>query len=75
MEGKEGREGMEGGKGGKEGKEGLLMLKQHIQKVTQYILKLNQFFTVCPGRVTLQKKYFNIFASEYWVFIYYDILG
>ena len=50
MEGKEGREGMEGGKGGKEGKEGLLMLKQHIQKVTQYILKLNQFFTVCPRK-------------------------
>ena len=57
MEGKEGREGMEGGKGGKEGKEGLLMLKQHIQKVTQYILKLNQCFILHVQEVvTLQKK-------------------
>ena len=58
MEGKEGREGMEGGKGGKEGKEGLLMLKQHIQKETQYILKLNQCFTVCPGSSDPPEKIF-----------------
>ena len=58
MEGKEGREGMEGGKGGKEGKEGLLMLKQHIQKVTQYILKLNQCFTVCLGSSDPPEKIF-----------------
>ena len=55
MEGKEGREGMEGGKGGKEG---LLVLKQHIQKVTQYILKLNQCFTVCPGSSDPPEKIF-----------------
>ena len=75
MEGKEGREGMEGGKGGKEGKEGLLMLKQHIQKETQYILKLNQFYTVCPGSSDPPEKIFYLFASENWVFNYYNILG
>ena len=64
MEGKEGREGMEGGKGGKEGKEGLLMLKQHIQKVTQYILKLNQFFTVCPGRSNPPEKNILIYLHQ-----------
>ena len=54
------------------------MLKQHIQKETQYILKLNQFYTM--EVVILQKKYsiylhqkigfltITIFQVEYYSF-------
>ena len=42
----------------------------------QYILKLNQFYTVCPGSRRPAEKMFDIFASEKWgFFICYDIIG
>ena len=52
---------MEGGKGGKEG---LLMSKQHIQKVTQYSLQLNQCFTVCPGSSDPPEKNILIYLHQ-----------
>ena len=53
------------GRKGMKGRMKSFWCKKHIQKEMQYILKLNQFYTVCPGSiVTIQKKYSNIFASE-----------